>query len=190
MTKPKLLLKYLEGEGREADISILTDAWDVLICSSLDEIVFKFRAFNAPIVFNAERNCFPRADLAERFPTCSTPYRFLNSGFIVGQTEAMIEMLRMMKLDEQRDDFQRPDGTWESSNDQTEFQLFWLANCTKATLDTNAVICQTLHDAAPEEFGMEAGRVTSRLTGNQPSVFHGNGSGKVWLETIIGWLGL
>ncbi len=133
------------------------------------------------------RSCFPRGDLAEQFPKCDSPYRFLNSGFFVGETEAIINMLRSMRLEELKDDFTRPDGSKHEPNDQENYQLWYLSNQDKARLDTTACICQSLHASLPDEFEFViAGQlVRSLLTMNCPLVFHGNGSGKEWLKKII-----
>lgn len=190
ISKPKLLLAYLEREGAQFSEVIVTDSWDVIIAATPADIVGAFRTFNKPIVFNCERSCFPRPDLAERFPVAPTPYRFLNSGFIVGQTGAVVEMLRGMKLESIKEDYQDANGHWKHSNDQEDYQLYYLDHQDKIALDNNPLICQSLHESGPDEFFVENRRITSRLTGNKPLVFHGNGSGKDWLKKIIGWMGL
>lgn len=187
-SKPKILQAYLEKEGANFKTMIFCDSWDVVLVDSVDRIMHEFDEFGKPIVFNAERNCFPRSDLANMFPTSLTPYRFLNSGFIVGYTDAIMQMLDDMKAKEIPDDYQRADGSWQNTNDQELFSLWYLAHQQKAALDYNARICQTLHAAEPEEFSLDGGKVKSNITGNFPCAFHGNGGGKAWLETIMRWL--
>jgi len=193
ISKPKHLLKYLEREGSKFGIICSLDAWDTLLVSSLDAIVAKFKGIDAPIVFNAERCCFPRTDLAEKHPVALSPYRYLNSGFILGYTEAVIEMLREMNLGSIPDDHVMPDGKKWEPNDQGYFMEWYINHQQKAALDSQAFICQTLHDAGPDEFEQMPGyanRIMSRVTGNFPAVFHGNGNGKTWFEKIMKWRGL
>lgn len=190
ITKPKALLAHLEREGARFDHIVFLDAWDIILCADVEEMVEKFKAFGKPIVFNTERACFPRADFTDRFPESESPYRFLNSGFIIGETEAMVTMLRGMNLGECRDDYQKPDGSWVGSNDQENFQSYYLEHPESIALDYGANLCQSLHLAGEDEFFVDAPRIRSRLTGNTPAVFHGNGGGKAWLEKIIGWMGL
>lgn len=192
MSKPRWVLDWLGRNGDFYDYVIFLDAWDVVLIGSIEEIMAKYHALKSPIVFNSERNCFPRADLVEQFNPSPTPYRFLNSGVFVGTTQAVIDMLREMHLGQIGVDVQRPDGSWENKNDQEFFSLFYLANQTKAALDYRATIAQTLHGAEPDEFiwDQDAKRVKSIITGSQPAVFHGNGGGKAWLQKIMGWLNL
>lgn len=191
-SKPKHLLRYLLREGSNFDIVCNVDSWDVIFLSSLEEIVRKYSLFDSPIVFNAERNCFPRADLAEQHPDSISPYKYLNSGFLIGTTEAVIEMLREMKAESIPDDHRDSSGKKIEPNDQTEFMLYYLANQTKATLDTHATIAQSLHGSDENEFTWDphTQRLTSLVTGNQPAVLHGNGSGKKWLKRVIDLAGL
>lgn len=193
MSKPKFLKAWIEKEGANWDYVISCDAWDILWLGTVDEVLRKFNAlFETPIVFNAERNCFPRADLAEQHEPSKFPYRFLNSGFFVGNTEAILEMLQEMELDKVPDDHKLSDGTPVCPNDQEHYQCWYLAHKNKAQLDTGACICQSLHDSEPDEFTWDAAtqRITSRITGNQPCVLHGNGSGKTWLKKVIDLAGL
>jgi hypothetical protein len=190
ISKPRNLLTYLEREGAAFDTLIFSDAWDIVFSGDVSEILEKFKTFDKPIVFNCERACWPRADLTDRFPPAPSPYRFLNSGFFVGKTEAVIAMLRGLKMDDIKDDYQKPDGGWYHNNDQDNFQAFYVDNQDKIALDNNALICQSLHLAEPDEFYIKPPRITSRITGNAPSAFHGNGGGKDWLKQIIGWMGL
>lgn len=190
LSKPKLLKDHLNLGRVKTELVLFTDCWDIIFAAGLPSIIDKFKSFDAPIVFNAERSCFPRPDLAEQFPKSVTPYRFLNSGFFIGYTEAVASMLRDMQLDGLPDDFILPDGTKHEPNDQENYQVWYLANQTMAALDSQAFICQSLHSSEPDEFYFDHDKFASRVTGNHPAVFHGNGSGKAWLKNIIGVLGL
>lgn len=194
MTKPKSLLKYLAREGSNFDYVVVVDAWDILFLGDVEELLSKFSLFDAPIVFNAERSCFPRADLAEKhpLPVLVSPYRYLNSGFFMGKTEDVVTMLRAMQLENVEDDYVKSSGEKWEPNDQLYYQLYYLDNIHKIDLDTQAMLCQSLHGSEPDEFAFAPAtkRVMSLTTGNQPTVFHGNGSGKEWLKKIIGWLHL
>ncbi len=198
MSKARHLLKYLKREGASFDLIVSMDSWDFLPLVGLPEMEYNYKGFGAAIVFNAETNCFPRADLADKFPQSPTKYRFLNSGFFIAETAAAIQMLEEMHLDEIPDDTRRPDGSWECWNDQ-EFYSRWYvndfqwsaANIVRA-LDYTSILSQTLHDAGEREFYFdpERKRIVSMLTHNEPCCVHGNGNGKAWLERIIRWLNL
>lgn len=200
MSKPKFLKAYLDREGSKFDHVIVLDAWDIVLLTSVEEILYNYKGFGKPIVFNAERNCFPRSDLAPDFdalaPTQNRTYRYLNSGFFVGETDSVMQMLVEMNLDSIPEDTKDEAGNWKCYNDQEFYTLWALKDANRipslAYLDYAGILCQTLHDAGPNEFAFkpDTKRVVSLLTGNQPCAVHGNGSGKEWLEKIIGWLGL
>jgi hypothetical protein len=197
MSKPKLLLEYLLKEGSKFEHVIVCDAWDIIWLTTPEEVIYNFKGIGRPIVFNAERNCFPRADFKDKFTLITpqdSPYRFLNSGFFVGETAAVIQMLQEMHLENIPDDSKNPDGSWNTPNDQ-EFYQQWFLETAKgliAGLDYRGILCQSLHDAGPREFAYipDRKRVVSLLTGNEPCVVHGNGNGKEWLKKFITWLNL
>lgn len=193
ISKPKFLKSWIEREGANWDELIFCDSWDVLFLAPVSEITRKFHAlFETPIVFNAETNCFPNAALADQFEFSVFPYRFLNSGFMIAEMGAALDMLKEMELDKIPDDFTRPDGSKWEPNDQLYVQNWYLAHKWKAQLDTSAVLCQSLHDSGEKDFSWDPAtqRLTSLITGNQPCCLHGNGSGKVWLKRVIDLAGL
>jgi len=193
MSKPRFLKSYLDREGAKFEHIIVLDSWDTLLLCGADEILYNWRGFGKPIVFNAERSHFPGIGLADKFPEAPTPYKFLNSGFLVGGTAAVMSMLECMeKTWGFPDDVHNPDGTWMARNDQQDYSLYFLDHQDTVRLDTTAILCQSLHNAEPNEFAFlpDKGRVISLLTKNQPCVVHGNGTGKEWLKRIIGWLQL
>jgi hypothetical protein len=198
MSKPKYLLKYLlENASIRAHRKIIVcDSWDIIFLTGADEVVYNAERFGNVIVFNAEKNCFPRADWAPMFNDSPTPYKYLNSGFFIGDPERIIAMLQDMKLEDIPDDTQDPaTGKWTCHNDQEYYAKWYLEHNRAyhtALLDTTAILCQSLHDAGPNEFAFipETQRVVSLLTKNQPCVIHGNGTGKEWLKRIIKWINL
>lgn len=203
MSKPKFLKAYLDREGSSFDHVLVVDAWDILLITSIEEILYNYKGFGRPVVFNAERNCFPRGDLAPQFDALApningvlSPYRYLNSGFFVGETDAVRQMLNEMNLSEIPDDTRNADGSWLCHNDQETYGLWFLRDTARekpiAALDYFGILCQTLHGSEPAEFAYrpDTKRVVSLLTGNQPCAVHGNGGGKEWLQKMITWMGL
>lgn len=195
MSKPKHLRQYLEREGGSFGKVLVVDAWDVVFTTGIEEIEYNAKSISENIIFNSESNCFPDGSLSgpfDRLAGENHKYRYLNSGFIFGDTDAVLQMLRDMNLDDIPNDRRRADGSWENFNDQKYYQLYALQTLGKTALDYRGILCQTLHGAADDEFAFlpDTMRVVSLLTKNQPCVIHGNGSGKDWLKRIIGWLNL
>lgn len=56
-------------------IIMFTDSYDVLLLAGKDEIVQKFKAFDAKVVFGAEDFCWPDQSLKEKYPKVEQGYR-------------------------------------------------------------------------------------------------------------------
>ncbi len=178
MTKPRHLRRYLRDGQSKADMLIVCDAWDIVFQRHPDEVVAEFDRFGSAIVFNAERNCFPRGDLADRFPDPGTPWRYLNSGFMVGSPQAILALLEAMNLDAIPDDYKRPDGGWFHANDQEHFMLAYLEQPVKMALDTEARMCQTMHGSELSEIDLSGEKMRNLVTDTIPLAFHFNGGSK------------
>src|SRR6266403_6234199 len=66
-----------------------------------DEVAARYLKLwpSMPVLYNAERGIWPRADLADRFPECGTPWRYLNCGLMIGPPKDMLKVLDWMDLD-------------------------------------------------------------------------------------------
>lgn len=193
--KPKWLYKAIKDGVIKAEYLLFTDSWDLVFATHPNEIMDKYLSFGADIVINAEQNMFP-ADYAEGFAKLEAPtkYRYLNSGFIVGKTEAILTCLEAMDLpnvkgdhwDEERKCMEHPD-------DQRMWQKIFLEQPVSIALDHYCILSQTLHDANINEFDFSEERIKNKVTNSYPCVFHFNGGAKSNLELrnpILNHLGL
>lgn len=140
MTKPRRLRKWLRDGRCDADLLIVSDAFDVVFAAPpeevADEVLRRFETVGAAndlraVVFNAEKGLFPRGELAHRFPprclqgahdavwdTCpagagpcvASPWRYLNSGVFAGEPEKILALLEAMWLDDIHDDVRAIDA--------------------------------------------------------------------------------
>lgn len=67
------------------DVVLFVDGYDVFFCDDLATISERFRGFNCDILFAAEKDCWPLANMASQFPMTPTPYKYLNSGVYMGK---------------------------------------------------------------------------------------------------------
>jgi hypothetical protein len=143
------------------------------------------------IIFNAERNCFPRGDLAPQFDERAeagkqtAPWKYLNSGFMVGRPGDILTLLESMNLDEIPDDHQLPDRSWFNPNDQEHFTLAFLKQPVPMSLDYNADICMTGHGTTVEQLDFSEPRIKQAITGTYPMAFHFNGDAKNVLQPAV-----
>lgn len=178
-TKPRWLYKAIKEKIIDTSHIIFADCWDLVWCTTPDEIMLRYQSFNSPVVISAERNCFP-ADTKDEYDKLDspTPYKYLNSGFIVGETEAILACLEAMDLPNQPEDHRRPDGTNFHLNDQALWLDLFLKQPVKMELDRYQALSQTLHDVDISEFDLSETRVRNKITNSYPCTLHFNGSAK------------
>lgn len=191
MTKPRRFREYLRKGQCEGDVLIVCDAWDVVFAAHPDEIGQKYlQIWGRPeTVFNTERNCFPRGDLAPEFDEeakiVTTPWKYLNSGFMVGTPENILKLLESMDLDSIPDDHQLPDRSWFNPNDQEHFTLAFLKQPVPMALDYNAELCMTGHGTTVDQLDFSQPRIKQTITGTYPMAFHFNGDAKNVLQPAV-----
>lgn len=180
-SKPRLLYNaIMTGKVPEKYI-IFSDCFDVVFAVRPRQLLDRYRYFfNAPFVISAEKNCFP-GDLKEQYDQLNStilPYKYLNSGMIVAETEAMLSVLESMGAKDIPNDY------WDGEkmvnpNDQLYYQSQFLKQPVNMVMDYEQILCNTLHDVPLEEFKFEGGRgIKNLVTGRHPASFHFNGGAK------------
>ena len=102
-TKPKWLYRAIKEKMINTPYIIFTDSWD-MVFAERPQLMMEFLG-DEPLVISAERNCFPE-DCKEGFDKleATSSFKYLNSGFIVGKTEALLAVLEAMDLPNQPED--------------------------------------------------------------------------------------
>lgn len=179
-SKVKMVYKAIKDGLVNTKYILFTDSWDVFFQFPPSELLIEYKvAFNAPVVFSSEKNCFP-ADTKDEYDKlpCTTSYKYLNSGMIVGETEAFLTVLEAMDVLNIPDDYRKPDGSMCHINDQQLYQEIFLKQPVKMQLDTRQTLCQTLHQCTIDEFDLTGKRIINKETNESPCMFHANGSAK------------
>lgn len=155
------------------DVMVFVDAYDVLALADEAEILAKFEATGARIVYTAEKVCYPDADLAERFPPSATPFRFLNSGGAVGRVGDMRAMIAAI-------------GFATTDDDQRAITRYFLDHPGAIALDTRCAFFLPLFAVTDDELALDKGegRVTLLATGERPCFLHGNGPSVKYLGDL------
>lgn len=197
MTKPRRLRQYLRDGKCSTDLLLVTDSYDVVFTAPPVEIEQRYREVwpELPVVFNAEKGIFPRTDLADKFPDPGTPWRYLNSGLMIGPPASILKMLEGMWLDDIHDDYKLPEGRWVNPNDQAWMQVFYVVQPVQIILDTHCRLFQCLSECSTDDVEMHAGpdglgRMKNKATGTVPLVLHFNGAAKnhlmPWMLPMLG----
>ena len=186
--KPRILYHAIKNGLITEKYICFVDAWDVVFADTLENIMEKYSSFNSPIVIGAEKNCFPAHFKKEydRLPHTSS-YKYLNSGVIIGETEAILEVLEAMDAANlPRDYHNSQTGTNYHFNDQAMYMDMYLRKPVKMQLDYNCLIAQNMQDVNEDELIIFSGfageghfaNIINKETNSMPSIIHWNGSSK------------
>lgn len=192
-SKPRLLYHTIKSGQIKSKHIIFCDCFDLVFAVNPSQLYLKYLQFATPFLISAERNCFP-ADLKEdydKLDSGGSPYRYLNSGMIVAETEAMLSVLESM------DAANIPNDYWDGEkmvnpNDQEYYQREFLKQPVPMVMDTFQILCNTLHDVTADELDFEQDRIFNKTTQTYPCSFHLNGGAKTGglREPILNHLGL
>lgn len=178
--KPKWLYRAIKEKLINTPYMIFTDSWDVVFAANPREVIERYLTFGTDIVINAERNCFP-GTYKEEYDKLNLPgeYKYLNSGFIVGKTEAILACLESMDLPNVPGDHVDPVKGKQHPEDQSLWQKAFLDQPASIALDCHCEIAQTLHEANMDYFDFTSeDRIRNVQTNSYPLVYHFNGGAK------------
>lgn len=186
MTKPRRMRQWLRSGACKSETLIWCDSFDIVFTRPPQEVaeVYAREWPGRPIVMNAEKGIFPRGELAYAFEDIPGPWKYLNSGFIIGDPGQILAMLEAMWLDDIHDDYRSPDdlhggaGTMVNTNDQGWIQAMYAMQPVTMRLDHACVLCQTLSACSLDEFDLTGDRIRNVVKDTYPLVIHANGSGK------------
>lgn len=162
-TKIILLAKYLAKISAEYTHVIFVDAYDVIFLSGIEEIEKHYvNNWSDKIVFSAELNCWPCAELADQYPPSDSLWRYLNSGSYIAPISRLLDL------------FKTYPPTYEM-DDQLYFTKILLDQQCSMLLDTECILFQTTAFCYNNEYGAEQGRLINNMKGTKPVIIHGNG---------------
>lgn len=179
-SKPRLLYDAIKsGFFSRLKHLIFCDCFDLVFASKPSHLFLKYQQFVSPVVISAEKNCFP-GDLKDEYDkrhVGESPYKYLNSGMIVGEVEAILTILESMDAKNIPDDYF--DGEkMVHPNDQFYYQKEYLKQPVEIKLDTYQMLCNTLHDVTIDELDFSEERIANKTTRTYPCSFHLNGGAK------------
>jgi len=164
--KLRTLYWFLRSHREECETVLYTDGFDSLLAAGLERILDQFRNMGAAVVFAAEANCYPASpgQSEAEYPPAPTRYRFLNSGGIMAETEALLAM--MERLGAPRIPPRSCDQWWWARH--------YVSGAAQIRLDHECRIFQCLH-SADGDVTMAGREPRNLVTGSRPCILHGNG---------------
>ena len=185
-SKPRLLYHAIKQGLVTAKHIIFSDCFDVVFAVHPDDLFFQFKnAFKVPFVISAEKTCFPSTykEQYDALPVNAAPfdtsYKYLNSGMIVAETEAMLAVLEAMDAPNIPNDYyDYATNTQVNPNDQEYYQKVFLEQPVPMELDVMQILSNTLHNVTLEELDFTERQIRNVETGCYPCAFHFNGGAK------------
>jgi hypothetical protein len=181
-SKPRLLYKAIKGGLIPEKYLIFCDCFDLVFAVEPKKLFLKYLQFASPLVISAEKNCFP-ADLKGQYDRLGedipSPYKYLNSGMIVGEVEAMLAVLESMDAQNIPNDYWDTEKNCQiNPNDQEYYQHEFLKQPVPIVLDRYQILCNTLHSVEPDEFDFSGEHIFNKATQTFPCSYHMNGNAK------------
>jgi len=192
-------LQHLTGNViHEEAVVMLTDAWDTVILGDADELKDKLKGLPQDgVLCGSERVCGPNhflvGQMEKLYPDGRTPWRYPNSGGLVGSAVALSQLLHGLI-------HETLDGTpiTASENDQVRLHDFLIARAQVGhpfplVLDTGCKVFQCMYEESPQWDHVlgRSPRIVNKMTGEQSVVAHGNGhTGRWFLSSLYSELSL
>ena len=86
--KINLMKDWLENI-HDDDVVLFTDAYDVFYADNLFTIHERFMDMGHDVIFSGEMICWPKPELASKFPEAPTRFQYLNSGTYIGKAKEL-----------------------------------------------------------------------------------------------------
>lgn len=154
------------------DIVLFTDAYDVYYSGDKSTIIERFKQMDKPIVFGAEKCCYPDSSKASLYPFTTSEFQFLNSGLFIGRVSAFRECMINYVFD-------------DDVNDQLWWTDTFLKNQHLIQLDyTNQLFlnCVWLDKS---DLLITEDKVVLRYNNSTPQLIHGNGPSKPLIDPLL-----
>jgi len=145
------------------DIVLFTDAYDVIYCGNVNEIVKRFLKFDRPIVFGCEKNCSPDPQRHIEYSYKDTEFPYLNSGLYIGRVWALRQLMVGYSYDDTHDD-------------QRYWTTHFLKNPDLITLDYNNSLFLNTSDVKVTDIKYDG--VNAHYKDKNPLFIHVNGPDK------------
>lgn len=156
------------------DIIVLLDGYDVLPFNGCTLETLRNAVetnFDLDkVTFNAETNCFPLSELAQKYPAAPGKWRYLNAGLYAGKVSAVKRMYTAVLGDIVR-----------VGDDQHALSLLFLSRPDLLALDYECRVFQSLYNGSVgagvnmPDFVIAGTTIRNKQFDTTPLLFHGNG---------------
>jgi hypothetical protein len=160
--KIRRLAEEIRQRRRQHTLVLFVDAFDSFFLKPLEVIETRYHEAMTGIFAAGEQTCWPFHDWAPRYPECKTPWKYLNSGGVIGRIDLVLRVLEWAYeiFDELSNDDQ---CCWNKAFlEHPEFGI---------SIDHQCSIFQTMSGGP----FLTEGTFRNTVTGTSPCVLHYNG---------------
>lgn len=157
---------------------LFCDSHDILFAAGWDEIIAKFNAIGAPIVFASECYPWPRPEQASLYPETPLRCKYLNAGFWMGETAAVLKVVETLEVK----------AKLKEQCDQGIVVDMFLGGQHGIEIDRKCALCHCCNLDSMSFLAFDSSRIRNTETNETPCLFHGNGNAD--MSRIVEWMKL
>ena len=170
--------KFLENVD-DNKIVMSLDAYDVIIFDNAENIKKKFKEFDKPLVFSAEKVCSPDRNISDKYPNQDDIFKYVNAGTYMGYAWRIKEMLNEFKKTNYNCLTYDTNKYHEKVDDQrclTRYYLNNLNNQNDIALDHKQKIWSVATTTKREDYDMtNYSYLYNKITNEKSCILHTNG---------------
>jgi len=194
-SKPRLLYSAIKNNQIPEKHIIFSDCFDVVFSVPPAQLFNNFLNYKKPFVIGAEKNCFPSdyKDEFDKLDSHGSSYKYLNSGMIVAETEAMLSVLESMDAANISNDYWSEEKQCMiNPNDQEYYMKEYLKQPVPMQMDYWQSLCNNLNMVELDELEFNESGILNKEMELFPCSFHLNGGAKTGpcREPILKYLNL
>jgi len=180
--------KFLENVD-DNKIVMSLDAYDVIIFNNAENIKKKFEEFNKPLVFSAEKYCWPDGNIWGKYQNQSNIFKYVNAGSYMGYAWRIKEMLNEFRETNYNCLTYDTNKYHEKVDDQrclTRYYLNNVNNLNDIALDNEQKIWSLCAGTKREDYDMtNYNYLYNKITNTQSCILHTNGANSWYKDLYI-----
>lgn len=132
----ELLAKSLESYARDPNLLVLLalDPQNTIVNGHERDVLDKFALQQGKVLFTSDNRCWPDATLVEKYPP-SDADRFLNSALVVGNAQALLELIAPLRAGPLGEDVSLAAKLQQSAKTNDNLIESFQTLCTRAYID-------------------------------------------------------
>jgi hypothetical protein len=177
--------KFLENVDDDKIVMSL-DAYDIILYDTAENIKKKFLKYNKPLVFSAEKYCWPDGNIWDKYPKSNEIFKYVNAGTYMGYAWKIKEMLNEFKKTNYNCLTYHTDKYYKKADDQRCLTKYYLNNMNDIAIDNKQKIWSLCAGTKRDDFELKNyNYLYNKITDTQSSILHTNGFNTWYSELYL-----